>query len=355
MQSLEPSPKAALGFVSRLGGDAGEGSPIDAEDPRWQLAVRIAASGSLGRSELLSDFLIYIVDRRIRGRIDEITEQRIGVSVFGRAIGYDPTDDNIVRSYARKLRKRIEEYFATEGRDETLRLEIPRGGYTPIFYEHATDQSEFEYPEVLARDTATQEVGNEFAVALNSIGPSIPAALTLWAAIRRSIGPGVLIALVLGALLGTGATLLVNEKLLVWPEEAESHLLWKQLFSKDRDTLIVPSDDGLVVMQRIIERPVPLTSYVNGTYRTALKTDNLSDVSELLKLGHRRFTSVVDLDFSTRLAQLREVVPERMMVRYARDLRMDDLRTGNAILMGSDESNPWVELFSSSTPFLFSI
>jgi hypothetical protein len=353
MQSLEPPPKTALGFVSRLGGDTGEGASIDAEDPRWQLALRISASGSLGRSELLSDFLLYIVDRRIRGRIDEITEPRIGVSVFGRAIGYDPTDDNIVRSYARKLRRRIEEYFTTEGRDETLRLEIPRGGYTPIFYEHVSDQRDPGYPDVLLRETAPNEVGDELAVALKPIESSTPVAFTLWAAIRRSIRPGILLALFLGALLGTGVTLLVSEKLFLPAEEAEEHLLWKQLFSKDRDTLIVPSDDGLVVMQRIIERPVPLTSYVNGTYRTALKTDKLSDVSELVKLGHRRFTSVVDLDFSTRLAQLREVVPERMMIRYARDLRIDDLRTGNAILMGSDESNPWVELFRPQLHFCF--
>ncbi len=53
--------------------------------------------------------------------------------VFGRSEGYDSNEDNIVRSYARNLRKRIDEYFATEGRDEDLRLEIPRGGYIPIF------------------------------------------------------------------------------------------------------------------------------------------------------------------------------------------------------------------------------
>ena len=133
MQTLEPSPKAAPGFVSRLDGVLGVELPINGEDARWQLALRIAASGSLGRSSLLSDFLLYIVDRCIRGRTEEITEQRIGVIVFGRVEDYDPNDDNIVRSYARKLRKRIEEYFSTEGREETLRLEIPRGGYAPTF------------------------------------------------------------------------------------------------------------------------------------------------------------------------------------------------------------------------------
>lgn len=36
-----------------------------------------------------------------------------------------------------------------------------------------------------------------------------------------------------------------------------------------------------------------------------------------------------------------------MIVRYARDLRMDDLRMGNAVLIGSVESDPWIQIFES--------
>src|ERR1700722_4976898 len=114
MQTLEPSLKAIAGFAPRLPGVVGTGLLANAEDLRWQLALRIAASGSLGRSQLLSDFLLYIVDRSIQGRTDQITEQHIGVVVFGRTEDYDSNEDNIVRSYARKLRTRIEGYFATE-------------------------------------------------------------------------------------------------------------------------------------------------------------------------------------------------------------------------------------------------
>ena len=84
-----------------------------------------------------------------------------------------------------------------------------------------------------------------------------------------------------------------------------------------------------------------------------MKTDGDLSANEILKLGGRRFTSVVDLDFAVHLAELREVVPERTMIRYARDLRMDDLRTGNAILIGSDEANPWIELFGPQLHFRF--
>ncbi len=42
------------------------------------------------------------------------------------------------------------------------------------------------------------------------------------------------------------------------------------------------------------------------------------------------------------------------MIRYARDLRIDDLRTGNVILMGLIEANPWVDLFQQQLNFRFS-
>src|SRR6201999_222774 len=118
--------------------------------PRWQLARRNAVSGSLGRSRLLTEFLLYIVDRHIRDRTDEITEQQIGILVFGRAEGYDSNEDNIVRSYARNLRKRIEEYFATEGKEESLRLEISRGGYAPVFSYRADETEHSTFSSVIS-------------------------------------------------------------------------------------------------------------------------------------------------------------------------------------------------------------
>lgn len=354
MQTLEPSPKAEPVFLSRLDGVLGAELPVDAEDRRWQLAMRIAASGSLGRSGLLSDFLLYIVDRCIRGRTEQITEQQIGVIVFGRAEDYDPNDDNIVRSYARKLRKRIEEYFTAEGREETLRLEIPRGGYTPIFSDNP--QASLETGDSIAPGaTEPQESGVSHSVVsetLEVISPVIQDISYRTSGHFRII-LGTVLVLLMGILLGVGIMLLKHSRLMESRQETLSRIFWGQLFSRDRDTFVVPSDDGLVIMQRILERPVPLTEYINGSYRTTVKIDDNPDAKEILKLGGRRFTSVVDLNFAARLAQLKDVVPERMMIRYAHDLRMDDLRAGNAILIGSDESNPWLELFRPQLHFRF--
>src|SRR5580700_8452199 len=104
------------------------------DDPRWQLARRIVASKCFEKSSFLVSFLLYVCERELTGKGHEINEREIGVKALGRPKAYNPGEDNIVRNYARLLRKRLEEYFKTEGKDETLRIDIPRGHYFPVFY-----------------------------------------------------------------------------------------------------------------------------------------------------------------------------------------------------------------------------
>ncbi len=284
MQTLEPSTKIDAGFVSYPSGSTVATSTIHThdDDPRWQLAKRIAASGSLGRSRLLADFLLYIVDRHIRDLADEITEQQIGYLVFGRAEGYDSNEDNIVRSYARSLRKRIKEYFASEGKQEPLRLEIPRGGYAPVFSSRqekpdlrqiATPAAPAPLPDLQPTAPSETEV---HAPVLSSPVLSRPRFLP---AVRAFFSRfGVFLALCAGVLAGfLYAAARPNRALkhvVASPATAASAALWSQIFSGDRDTFIVPSDDGLVIMQRLTERPVPLASYVSGTYRANIKVEH---------------------------------------------------------------------------------
>jgi hypothetical protein len=318
------------------------------------------------------DFLFYVVDRSIQDRVDEITEQQIGVLVFGRPEGYDTNEDNIVRSYARNLRKRIDEYFTREGIAEDLLLEIPRGGYTPIF---STRSSKNNFPMGESEDFTRDNLSESSLIGMDASAPSnltasqdnpesdhllvsdIAAGWPLKVAKeihRHSALVTLTVGLILGVLVASFFPGTMLRRFMSSPTGSESTKLWLQLFSRKSDTFIVPSDDGLVIMQRLTERPVPLASYVNGTYRARVNADRAPADAEILKLGGRRYTSVVDLDLASHLAQLAEVVPERMMIRYARDLRMDDLRNGNAILIGSTEANPWIELFQPQMNLRFS-
>ena len=88
------------------------------DDPHWELAQRAVAAPQFARSPLLSKFLLHVVRETLEGRGDEITEHQIGVQVFDRPPDYRTLEDNIVRSYARQLRKRLAEHFADEGNSE---------------------------------------------------------------------------------------------------------------------------------------------------------------------------------------------------------------------------------------------
>jgi adenylate cyclase len=103
-----------------------------AEAVRKQLD-RVLASPGFGRNERLSRFLRFVVDRHLEGRDQELKESLIAVEVFGRKPDYDPKQDSIVRSEAARLRARLVEYYAGGGKDDALVIELPKGGYTPVF------------------------------------------------------------------------------------------------------------------------------------------------------------------------------------------------------------------------------
>jgi hypothetical protein len=104
-----------------------------------ELVKRIQASSEFQRATRLREFLSYILERKLASCPEEITETLIGHRVYGRPAAYNSGDDSIVRTEARTLRQRLERYFSGEGAHEPIVLEIPRGGYVPVF--HARTQS----------------------------------------------------------------------------------------------------------------------------------------------------------------------------------------------------------------------
>ena len=62
-----------------------------------------------------------------------IHEQEVGIKVFGRSPDYDTSKDTLVRVHASRLRKKIQQYFLSDGQHEPIIIEIPKGGYTPVF------------------------------------------------------------------------------------------------------------------------------------------------------------------------------------------------------------------------------
>jgi serine/threonine-protein kinase len=93
---------------------------------------RVLASANFTRNERLSRFLRFVVERHLEGRDAEIKESIIAMEVFGNR-NYDPQQDSIVRTEAGRLRVRLGEYYVGEGARDPVIIELPKGGYVPVF------------------------------------------------------------------------------------------------------------------------------------------------------------------------------------------------------------------------------
>ena len=74
-----------------------------------------------------------MVERTLSGQSDLLKEYNLGLEVFQRPADYDPKVDPIVRVQARRLRSKLDEYYAGEGAHESLVIQIPKGAYVPVF------------------------------------------------------------------------------------------------------------------------------------------------------------------------------------------------------------------------------
>jgi hypothetical protein len=104
-----------------------------ADDLRRAALERVLRSEAFRRSQRLREFLNYVGTMALDGREGEISELSIGAAVFERRESFNPQDDNIVRSTARSLRQKLKEYAEGEGKGESLRIEVPKGSYVPVF------------------------------------------------------------------------------------------------------------------------------------------------------------------------------------------------------------------------------
>jgi serine/threonine-protein kinase len=94
---------------------------------------RILSSRAFRQADRLKRFLSFSVNETLAGRGEQLKEFVIGVEVFGKGPSFDPRSDPIVRVQARRLRAQLARYYHEEGHaDETL-IELPQGGYTPVF------------------------------------------------------------------------------------------------------------------------------------------------------------------------------------------------------------------------------
>jgi serine/threonine-protein kinase len=115
------------------GGLGGVPSAVPAADAVHQQLHRVVKSRIFTRSKELCRFLQFAVEQKLRNRSVRLKEYLIGVTVFDRGETFNPGTDPIVRVQARRLRSKLSLYYETEGRADSVLIELPCGGYVPVF------------------------------------------------------------------------------------------------------------------------------------------------------------------------------------------------------------------------------
>lgn len=104
---------------------------VCAEEIRVALQA-ILASETFTRSQQLSRLLKYLCDALLAPGADRISGYAIGTEALGRPPDFDPAQDAAVRVEMHRLRRRLREYYETEGASDPVRIVIPPGQYAPV-------------------------------------------------------------------------------------------------------------------------------------------------------------------------------------------------------------------------------
>jgi hypothetical protein len=103
-------------------------------EPRLVEIDRLVNSHTLHGSESLCKLLRYLADHAIRKPGVALKEYQIATEVFGRPTEFDPQLDSLVRVQAGRLRSKIAEYYASEGAEDPILVELPKGTYALTFH-----------------------------------------------------------------------------------------------------------------------------------------------------------------------------------------------------------------------------
>src|SRR5260370_33102420 len=113
-------------------------SPVTEKALQLEQIEKLLASHSLHRSESLCKLLRYLATQTLEHPGASPKEYQIATEVFGRQQDFDPHVDSMVRVQAGRLRTKLAEYYASEGLEDPLLVEIPKGTYALTFHHRSS-------------------------------------------------------------------------------------------------------------------------------------------------------------------------------------------------------------------------
>lgn len=363
-----PSDLTSLGRVPNVFGV--DESALEG-DPRWIAAQKVVRSLNLSRATQLRAILLFIVRHAILRPEEPIPEFEIGYRALGRRKDFNPLDDNIVRVQMGHLRKKLEQYFATEGSADEVVIFIPQGSYKPSFsnrveFTNGAQPAQEVLPKPVEGPAKAEKEPAAIPLAESPLLQKAPNQASPWTSSPK-IRWVALSVIFLGFAIACTALWMQNRSLrrsldsLNQPLAAIKNAptvvaFWTDFLSSGQLTDVVTGDAAFSICQRLSGKVFPLEDYVDRDYSDQLQAPGMSrDFHNSLLVISR-----LDITSSSEFAVMRRILtldPQGHRIHHykARNFVADLFARDNVILLGNGLSNPWEQPFRDHMNFVANV
>lgn len=149
---------------------------------------RILLSRHFAKAKKKSRFLEFLCEQALSGMAEGVSEYAIGVDIYERGSDFDPQQDSIVRVQAHEIRKSLVAYYGDDGRGDRLRIDLPVGGYVPVFTRIKEESPPASQELVAAVEAAPVRRPPHWLILVIAVGCALSAGWLLRGLVARSAG-----------------------------------------------------------------------------------------------------------------------------------------------------------------------
>jgi len=270
-------------------------------------------------------FLEFVAEQTFRGNSDKLNEYLIGAEVYDRGADFDQQKDPIVRVQAHEIRRLLKKYYDEEGQNNLIRIELPSGRYVPVFHRNMTVEAANAAQEPEAPSHSRMPGRLHLALTVSLAALCLVLAILLAVRTRQSAGP---------TSTQTRAATVALPPDLDW--------FWRPF--------LPPADAPLIV---IPNHPILRAAHDGDSAQTIAAGHEIpkSSLPEFRDTIHfrelKRFVFVPSLtDFTAvgetlgivRLCEMFFKAGDPCKVQPSRLVNFDEIKNGNAILLGGSQS-----------------
>jgi len=280
---------------------------------------RLVNSHVLHGSESLCKLLRYLAKHALDHPGSPIKEYQIATEVFGRSTDFDPQLDSMVRVQAGRLRGKLSEYYNSDGAEDSVVVELPKGTYVLSF--HPRVPAARSHPGSAA-DKKWEGTGDAYsyrkwAIATVSLGVLLVAAAAVILSLLSSRNP---------AQAGLARDTEVAP--------AAFRVFWNGFVSGQEEPWVIFSNAAFV------GRPeTGMRYYDNGKDKGSFILDHYTGVGEVL--------AIHELD------RVFDLLHRQLRVKRGSLFSLDDAKNNNLIFVGSPFENLTLLEIPGTQEFLF--